>query len=254
MSLHRLLSAACGLAFLVSTAVHADEIAVFAAASTTGALDEAGRAFNARTGHTLKPSYASSSTLAKQVEQGAPAQIFISANEKWADYLEERKLLAPGTRTSLLGNSVVLIAPVDSKSPDIKIEKGFDLVAALRGGRLAVGDPDHVPAGMYAKEALTNLGVWDVLERRLARMNDVRSALTLVERGEAPFGIVYATDAAAAKGVRVVGTFPPTSHGKVSYPVAMIAGQDKGAAKAFFDFMASPEGKAVFKRHGFTVN
>lgn len=254
MSFHRLLSAVCGLVLALSSAAHADEVIVFAAASTADALTELGEVFAARTGHRLKPSYASSSTLARQIEQGAPAQVFISAHEKWADHLEGEKLLAPGTRTSLLGNAVVLVAAKDAAAPDIRIEKGFDLVAALRGGRLAVGDPDHVPAGIYAREALTNLGVWEVLEPRLARMNDVRSALALVERGEAPFGIVYATDAAAAKGVRVVGTFPASSHGKVSYPVALIAGQDKGAARRFLDFMTSPEGKAVFREHGFTVN
>lgn len=251
--------AVAGLALGLSAAVapngaRADEVVVFAAASTTDALNEVGQLFFAKTKHTLKPSYASSSTLAKQVEQGAPAQIFVSANEKWADYLDEKKLLAPGSRTSLLGNSVVLIAPADSRSPDIRIEKGFDLVAALQGGRLSVGDPDHVPAGIYAKEALTNLGVWEVLEPRLARTNDVRAALALVERGEAPFGIVYGTDAAASKGVKVVGTFPASSHKPVTYPVAVIAGKDTAAAKSFLDFMKAPEAKAVFKKHGFTVN
>lgn len=254
MSLSRIKAGLAAFAFTISaSAAQADEVTVFAAASTTDAVTEIGKMFTAATGHTVKASFASSSTLAKQIEQGAPAQVYISANEKWADYLDGKKLLAPGTRTSLLGNAVVLIAPKDSKSPDIRIERGFDLVAALEGGRLAVGDPDHVPAGLYAKEALTSLGVWAAVEPHLARMNDVRSALTLVARGEVPLGIVFATDAAASAGVRVVGTFPATSHPPVSYPVAMVAGNQSPAATAFLALMTSPDGKAVFKTHGFTV-
>ena len=253
--LNRFLGTALGLVLgLAAALAHADEVVVFAAASTTDALTEAGKLFTAKSGHTIKPSFASSSTLAKQIEQGAPAHVFVSANEKWADYLEQKKLLAAGTRTSLLGNSVVLIAPAGSDSPDLKIEKGFDLVAALKGGRLSVGDPDHVPAGIYAKEALTSLGVWAVLEPKLARMNDVRSALALVERGEAPFGIVYGTDAAITKGVKVVGTFPADSHKPVSYPVALISGKDSPAAKDFLGFLKSDPAKAVFRKYGFTVN
>ncbi len=251
----RILGAAAGLALALSTAAaRADDVVVFAAASTTNAVTEIGQLFKAKTKNSVTPSFASSSTLAKQIEQGAPAHVFISANEKWADYLEQKTLLAPGTRAGLLGNSVVLIAPASSNAPDLRIEKGFDLVAALHGGRLSVGDPDHVPAGIYAKEALTNLGVWEVLEPRLARMNDVRAALALVERGEAPFGIVYGTDAAITKGVKVVGTFPAASHKPVTYPVALIAGKDTAAAKAFLDFLKSPEAKAVFTKYGFTVN
>lgn len=252
---HRKIQAfAAGAALLFSAfAAHADEVVVFAAASTTNALNDIGALYTAKTRNTLKPSYASSSTLAKQVEQGAPASIFISANEEWADYLEKKNLLAPGSRSSLLGNSVVLIAPTDTKSPDLKIETGFDLFAALQGGRLSVGDPDHVPAGMYAKEALTKLGVWEALEPRLARANDVRGALALVERGEAPFGIVYATDAAVAK-VKIIGTFPATSHKPVTYPVALIAGKDTPVAKEFFAFLKSPEATAVWKKYGFKVN
>lgn len=252
MSFPRIMALLAALAVAFSAAAQGDEVTVFAAASTTDALDEVGRAFTAKTGHTIRPSYASSSTLAKQIENGAPVHLYLSANEKWVDYLEEHKLLAPGTRTSLLGNSVVLIAAKGSKVPDIEIGTGFDLAAALQGGRLAVGDPDHVPAGIYAKEALTNLGVWAVLEPRLARMNDVRAALTLVERGEAPYGIVYATDAAAA-GVRVVGAFPASSHTPVTYPAALVAGGDTPAARALLAFLGSPEAKAVFRRHGFTV-
>lgn len=256
MRFSQLLGAVAGLALAVAATLsgaRAGEVTVFAAASTTDAVTEIGQILTARTGHTLRPSFASSSTLAKQVEQGAPAQVFISANEKWADYLEERKLLVPGSRTSLLGNSLVLVAPRDSDTPGLRIAHGFDLVAALKGGRLAMGDPDHVPAGLYGREALTNLGVWAVLEPRLARMNDVRSALALVERGEAPFGIVYATDAAAAPGVKVVGTFPADSHKPITYPVALVAGTQTQAARDFLALMQSPEGRAVFRKHGFTV-
>jgi molybdate transport system substrate-binding protein len=252
--LKRFLGAVAALALGVSAAAaRADEVVVFAAASTTNAVTEIGQMFTAKSGTAVKSSFASSSTLAKQIEQGAPAQIFISADQKWADYLDQKKLLAAGSRSNLLGNSLVLIAPSDTKSPDLKIEQGFDLVAALQGGRLSVGDPDHVPAGIYAKEALTNLGVWPVLEPRLARQNDVRAALALVERGEAPFGIVYSTDASVSKGVKVIGTFPASSHKPVSYPVALVAGHDTPAAKAFLEFLKSPAAKAVFKKYGFVV-
>lgn len=252
--LKRFLGGVFALAIGISAAAaRAEDVVVFAAASTTNALTEIGQMFTAKTKIGVKSSFASSSTLAKQIEQGAPAQIFVSADQKWADYLDGKKLLAPGTRTDLLGNSLVLISPADSKAPDLKIEQGFDLVAALQGGRLSVGDPDHVPAGIYAKEALTNLGVWNVLEPRLARQNDVRSALALVERGETPFGIVYSTDASVSKGVKVVGTFPASSHQPVTYPVALVAGQDSPAAKDFFAFMKSADAKAVFKKYGFVV-
>lgn len=247
-----ILGAVAGLALVLGTA-QAAEVVVFAAASTTDALTEVGQGFTAATGHTVVASFASSSTLAKQIEQGAPAQLFVSANEKWADYLEEKSLLTAGSRTSLLGNSVVLIAPRAAPVEAVTISKDFDLVGALGGGRLSVGDPDHVPAGIYAKQALTSLGLWTAAEPHLARMNDVRAALALVERDETPLGIVYSTDAAASSGVKVIGTFPADSHDAVSYPVALVAGNETDAARALLAYLVTPEAKAVFVRHGFTV-
>lgn len=254
MAFHRtvlvMLSLALGLWF--STA-RADDLVVFAAASTTDAITEIGAAFTAKTGHGVRASHAASSTLAKQIEQGAPAHIFISANGKWTDYLDEKNLLAAGSRMDLLSNALVLVAPKDSATPDMLIDKGLDLAAALQGGRLAMGDPDHVPAGIYAKEALTRLGLWDELSGRTARMNDVRSALALVERGETPLGIVYATDVGATKNVRVIATFPAWTHAPVTYPAAVVAGKESAATKEFMAFLVSEEAAALFKAHGFSV-
>ncbi len=197
-------------------------------------------------------SYASSSTLAKQIENGAPANVFISADEPWMNYLEERKLIEPGSRFDLLSNKLVLIAPADSS---IKVEIGpkFDLAKLLGDGKLATGDPDHVPVGKYAKAALEKLGVWMDVESKLARAADVRSALALVERGEAPLGIVYATDAAITPNVKVVGVFPADTHPKIVYPTALVAGQASDTAKNFIGFLKAPESKAVFEKYGFTL-
>lgn len=224
----------------------APPLTVFAAASATNALNDLGQLWQAQGGGQVIFSFASSSTLAKQIEQGAPAQIFLSADQKWMDYLEERHLLQAGSRSDLLGNRLVLIAPADSPLQG-KIAPGFPLAAWLGQGRLAVGNPAHVPAGLYAQEALTNLGVWGQVEERLARASDVRSALALVERGEAPLGIVYATDAAISAKVRVVDTFPAGSHAPVAYPVALVAGQTTPEAAAFLQFLRSPRPSASGK-------
>jgi molybdate transport system substrate-binding protein len=230
----------------------AESVTVFAAASTTNAITELGNMFGGQGAGNVTPSFASSSTLAKQIENGAPANVFISADEPWMNYLEERKLIDPVSRFDLLGNKLVLIAPSDSS---IKIEIGpkFDLAKLLANGKLAVGDPDHVPAGKYAKAALEKLGVWKDIESKLARAADVRGALTLVERGEAPLGIVYSTDAAITPKVKVVGVFPEGTHPKIVYPAALVAGKATAAAKSFLDFLRTPEAKAVFVKYGFTV-
>ncbi|TAN56029.1 MAG: molybdate ABC transporter substrate-binding protein, partial [Rhodospirillales bacterium] len=199
-----------------------ESVTVFAAASTTNALDEIGALFAAKGLGNIRPSYASSSTLAKQIEQGAPAHLFVSADLKWADYLAERKLLNPDFRINLLGNRLVLIAPADAKTPQITLDKTTDLAALLGNGRLAVGDPDHVPVGLYAKQALQGMKQWERLEPRLARASSVRAALALVERGEAPLGIVYSTDAAVAKNVKVVAAFPESLHETILYPFALV--------------------------------
>lgn len=251
----RLLGAAAALALVFgAAAAKAEDVTVFAAASTTNAVNEIGELFKAKTGNGIKPSYASSSTLAKQIEQGAPAQVFLSADLKWADYLSERKLLVADSRTNLLGNTLVLVAPTDSPMKSIDIQKNTDVVKLLGNGRLSVGDPDHVPAGIYAKDALTNMGQWSALEPKLARAESVRAALALVERGEAPLGIVYSTDAAVAKNVKVVGTFPAGVHETITYPVALVAGHDTPVAKSFFEFLKSNEAKGVFAKYGFKIN
>ena len=255
MFLNRLLGAVSGLAIGLSVAAaKAEEFTVFAAASTTNALSEAGELFKAKTGHVMKASFAASSTLAKQIEHGAPASMFVSADLKWMDYLAEKKLINPESRTNLLGNVLVLIAPLDSKTAAVAMDSTLDFAKLLGEGRLAVGDPDHVPVGLYAKQALNNLGQWQAVEPRLARAESVRAGMALVERGEAPFGIVYSTDAAVSAKVKVVGAFPDTSHEAIVYPVALVAGNETSAAGAFLDFLKTAEAKGVFAKYGFKVN
>lgn len=224
---------------------------VFAAASTTNALNDLMAAYKAQTGKAVVASYAASSTLAKQVEQGAPASVFISANEQWMNYLAERNLIEPASRSNMLGNDLVLVAPKDAALSVLVTHETHLLPLLGADGRLSVGDPAHVPVGQYAKEALSKMGQWDELEPRLARANDVRAALALVERKEAPLGIVYATDAAVAN-VKVLSVFPDDSHEPIVYPVALLKGADADA-KAFFDFMTSAKGKLFFAKYGFTV-
>jgi len=242
----------CSLPLIV-LAADPDSVTVFAAASTTNALNDIGKMF-AEKGHgKIVPSYASSSTLAKQIENGAPANVFISADEPWMNYLEERKLIEPGSWFDLLSNKLVLIAPSDSSINKVEIGPKFDLSKLLGNGKLATGDPDHVPVGKYAKAALEKLGVWNDIESKLARAADVRGALTLVERGEAPLGIVYATDAAITPKVKVVGVFPAETHPKIVYPAALVTGKATAAAKSFLDFLKTPEAKAIFVKYGFAV-
>lgn len=244
-----------GLALAASIAsLRAQDVTVFAAASLSNALQNVGKAYQEKTGNALKFSFAASSVLAKQIEAGAPAQIFISADERWMDYLADAKLIAPETRVSPIGNRLVLIAPADSTVSPVAIDAGLDIEAlAGRDGRIAVGDPQHVPAGTYAQQALENLKLWKKAEPRLVRTDNVRAALALVETGEAPLGIVYATDAAASKRVKVIGTFPIEGHTRITYPFAMIAGQDGSEAKQVFNFVTSDEALAIFSRHGFAL-
>jgi molybdate transport system substrate-binding protein len=237
----------------VVKAADPDSITVFAAASTTNAVTEIGRLFGAESSLRFIPSFASSSTLAKQIEHGAPADVYLSANEKWMDYLEGKRLIESPTRFDLLSNKIVLIAPAVGKITPIQVCRGFELAQRLQDGWLAMGDPEHVPAGMYARQALTRLGVWRAVEGRVARAKDVRAALVLVERGEAPLGIVYATDAAISDKVKVVGVFPQESHPPIVYRVAIVAGRKTPAAEGFIRFLGTPTAKAVFEKHGFRV-
>ncbi|ENZ7339566.1 molybdate ABC transporter substrate-binding protein [Klebsiella aerogenes] len=229
------------------------KITVFAAASLTNAMQDIAQAYKKERHVEVVSSFASSSTLARQIEAGAPADLFISADQKWMDYAVDKKSIDTATRTTLLGNSLVVVAPKASDRSDITINDKTDWASLLQGGRLAVGDPDHVPAGIYAKEALQKLGAWETLSPKLAPAEDVRGALALVERNEAPLGIVYGSDAVASKGVKVVGTFPEDSHKKVEYPLAIVDGHKNATVTAFYDYLKGPEASAIFKRYGFTT-
>ncbi|WP_425353799.1 molybdate ABC transporter substrate-binding protein [Ancylobacter gelatini] len=230
-----------------------DRITVFAAASLTNAFQDIGKLYKAQTGKDVAFSFAASSALAKQLEAGAPAAIFASADNKWMDYAEGKDLTLKATRVTPIGNSLVLIMPAD-KARDVTIDKSFDWLAFLGAdGRLATGLTDSVPAGIYAKTALTSLGQWDKVRERIVGAESVRAALALVERGEAAAGIVYSTDAAIARNVKVVATFPADSHPPVEYPFEIVKGQDNADTRAFFDFLIGPDASKVYAQYGFVV-
>ncbi|HDL7926553.1 molybdate ABC transporter substrate-binding protein [Yersinia enterocolitica] len=240
------------LAAFSSSAMAAD-ITVFAAASLTNALQDIAVQYKKEKQVDVVASYASSSTLARQIEQGAPADLFISADQQWMDYAIDKQQMVANTRYTLLGNELVLIAPKDSKITKVAIDKKTDWKKLLEGGRLAVGDPDHVPAGIYAKESLENLGAWATLAPEMARANNVRSAMALVERAEAPLGIVYGSDAIASDKVKVVGVFPEVSHKPVEYPMAIVKGHENPTVTAFYDYLKSPAAAVIFEKYGFTT-
>lgn len=224
-------------------------ITVFAAASLTDSLKAVAEAYKAKTGISVTLSFGASSTLARQIEQGAKADIFFSADSAWMDYLQSKSLIA--RRKDMLGNQLVLVAGPEA-SPPPRIAPHFDLAGALGGRRLAVADPASVPAGKYAKAALTSLGVWDQLASKLAPAENVRVALEYVARGEAPYGIVYATDAKVTPNVWVVGVFPESTHAPIIYPAAMIKTASP-SAKAFLSFLGSKGAGAIFQKAGFTI-
>ena len=230
----------------------AQRVTVFAAASLKNALDEA--AADYALGGKPKPaiSYAASSALAKQIDNGAPADLFISADLAWMDYLDRKGLLAPGTRRNLLGNRLVLIAPTNHP---VKLQPapGFPISETLRNGRIALADPNSVPAGKYAKAALQSLGVWEQVAPRVAAAENVRAALAFVARGEAPLGIVYATDAAEEPRVMVAGVFPSGTHPPIVYPIAALRAAKAGSA-SLLDFLEGPQARRIFARHGFAVH
>ena len=229
----------------------AQQVTVFAAASLTDAMKDMSGLW-VQTGHQpLRLSFGASSTLARQIEQGAPANVFASADLKWMDYLAEKQIIVPDTRKNLLGNELVLIVGA-GKPVQVTLKKGVDLLPLLGvDGRLATGDPKHVPVGIYAEQALKALGAWDAMQPRLARTEDVRAALLLVERGEAPLGIVYATDAAVSKGVKIAAAFPADSYDPVMYPFAVTKSGDTADARALLVFLGGPEARAAFVRRGF---
>jgi molybdate transport system substrate-binding protein len=226
---------------------------VFAAASLKNALDEIAAAWAKDTGKPApRISYAASSALARQMEQGAPADLFISADLDWMDYAAGKNLIRPDSRFNLLGNKIVLIAPRDSRTTTLALTGG-DLAKALAGGKLSMGNVDAVPAGKYGKAALEKLGAWTSVKDSIAQAENVRAALLLVARGEAPLGIVYGTDAAAEPGVKVVATFPEDSHPPITYPAALTRESKNADAKSFLDFLRSAKARAVFEKQGFTV-
>lgn len=230
----------------------ADEVVVFAAASMKTALDEVADTFEATTGHQVTISYAGSNALAQQIIAGAPADLFLSAAVNWMDAVEQAGLVVPGTRADLLGNSLVLIAH-GKAAPPVQIGPGFDLVGLLGPEKLAMALVDAVPAGQYGKAALQSLGVWDAVAPSVAQADNVRAALALVATGEAPFGITYATDAAADDNVTIVGTFPSDSHPPIRYPAALLTGAEDAADRAFFDALSGDDAGAIFAAAGFKV-
>ena len=243
------------LLFALTSAANADtprELTIYGAASLTNALQDIGTAFAAGGGAKVKFSFAASSLLARQIEAGAPADMFFSADTEWMTYLADRNLIQPATRKDVLSNRLVLIGPASSTIA-LEIKPGFALAQALGEGRLAVADPDSVPAGKYARQALTTLGVWGSVAERLVRAENVRVALTYVARGEAPLGIVYETDARAEPKVKIIGTFPENSHLPIVYPVALTAGATSAEARAFLAYVEGPQAAEVFRHYGFIV-
>ena len=242
--------AACALAGSAARATaETQSILVFDAASLTDVVEDLGKGFSERAHVTVKSSPAASSALAKQIEAGAGADVFFSADLEWMDYLDQRKLLRPGSRHDVVRNRLVLVAPADSKV-SVKIAPGFDLLKALGDGKLATGDPDSVPVGKYAHAALEKLGVWNSVSGRIVRAENVRSALAFVARGEAPLGIVYRTDALAEKRVRIVDVFPEDSHPPIVYPIALTT-RAGPAAQRFLDFVISDAAQPIFRKYGF---
>lgn len=231
----------------------ADDVVVFAAASLKNALDAVVARYHERTGKSALVSYASTSTLAKQIEQAAPADIFFSADLDWMNYVAERGLIQEPTRRTLLGNAIVLVAPKESTAA-VAIGPGMDLPAALGAdGRLAMANVESVPAGKYGKASLQSLGAWDGVADRIVQADNVRAALAFVASGEAPLGIVYATDAAAEPSVKVLGAFPEESHPPILYPVAMLSASTNPDARGFFDFLQSDAARPAYEQQGFTV-
>jgi len=227
-------------------------VTVFAAASLSGVLNTVGSQYRDKTGTLIRFSFAASSALARQIDQGAQADLFASADEEWMDWLAARQRVVAGSRRSLLGNRLVLVAPAGS-GRKVEIGPALDFIKLIGSGRWVTGDPAHVPVGRYAREALTHFGWWREAEPRLARAENVRAALVLVERGEAPLGIVYETDARATTRVDVIGVFPPASHQRISYPFAIIAGRDRAEVRGFLEHIAGPGARAVFVAAGFTL-
>lgn len=237
---------------LQSSLVRAETITVFAAASLKETLEATGKIFTEKSGTGIRFSFASSSVLAKQIESGAPADLFVSADLKWMDYLEERKLIVPDTRVNLLGNELVLVAPQGSSLSSINFTQD-DFARVLGSSRLATGEVNSVPVGIYAKSAFQKLGLWSLVEPKLAQTENVRAALAFVSRGEVELGVVYKTDALVEKSVRQIAVFPSDSHDPIVYPFAIPAQSRSVAARSFLTFLTTPEAQTIFKEAGFTI-
>ncbi|QBY42985.1 Molybdate-binding periplasmic protein [Arsenophonus nasoniae] len=237
--------------FMGSNWAAENKVTVFAAASLTNALNDIVTQYEKDHPTKVIAAYASSSTLARQIEQGAPADIFISADQQWMDYVQQKQLIVNASRHTLLGNKLVLIAPINSKLKQVTISKNTDWRQLAKGERIAVGDPDHVPVGIYAKQALMALGAWKTVDTMLARTNNVRSGMALVELNEAPLGIVYGSDAGVSKKVKVVGIFPTTSYKAIEYPMAIVKNQQTTKVNDFFAYLKTPAAAAIFKHYGF---
>lgn len=240
-----------GLAMTSTAGAGNDQVIVFAAASTTNAMTDIAELYKKSNDTKVKFSFASSSTLAKQIEKGAPANIYLSANPKWMNYLSDRGAIITSSRFDLLSNRIVLISPADASLEHLTVDARLDMAGLLKDGRFSMGDPDHVPAGIYGKKAMEKLGLWDAVKDRLARAKDVRAALVLVERAEVPLGQVYATDAAISRKVKVVGLFPEESHPKIVYPITMI--EETPSARALMDFIKSEKAAEIFRKYGFIL-
>jgi molybdate transport system substrate-binding protein len=246
---------AAGMAWttgVLPAAAQGKDVLVFAAVSLKNALDDIARQWQRESGKKTVTSYAASSTLIKQIEEGAPADIFVSADLDWMDYGQHKGLIRPDSRFNLLGNRLVLIVPKDA-NVSANIQPGFDLAALLKGGRLAMANVGAVPAGKYGKAALEKLGAWEGVKDKIAQTENVRAALVLVARGGAPLGIVYQTDAASDPTVKIVGTFPENTHPPIIYPIALTKETTNPEAQAFLNYLRSPVARAAFERQGFTV-
>jgi molybdate transport system substrate-binding protein len=250
MKLRTLMAFILGWLALPGVASAADAT-IYAAASLKDALSEIGDLYKVKSGKTVEFSFAASSALARQIEAGAAADIFFSADTDWMDYLHERSLIGAASRKNLLSNRLVLIAPADSQI-SLAIARGFDISGALGDGRLSLADPDSVPAGKYARAALTSLGVWTGVAEKLVRAENVRAALTYVARGEAPLGIVYETDAKLEPAVKVIGVFPADSHPQIIYPIALTPNAS-APAHDFLSFVEGPTAAEIFRKFGFSV-
>ncbi|MCK0754140.1 molybdate ABC transporter substrate-binding protein [Chromohalobacter japonicus] len=245
------LALSLGMASL--SALAGERVKVFAAASLTDAVDALADAYGRDHDVDIVPVYAASSTLARQIANGAPAAVYLSANERWMDWLDAQEGITLSHRHDVLSNRLALIAPRDSDVDRFALDETVSIAERLGDGRLALGNPEHVPAGIYAKQALTALDQWQTLAPRLARADNVRSALALVERGEAPLGIVYASDAQASDKVKTLGTFPGASHDPIVYPASLVGASPSEGAKALAEWLEGDEASAIFQRYGFTT-